>query len=111
MIKVYGLKNCDTCKKATKWLDAENIDYEFIDIRNPAPDAETLKLWLAEIGDKLLINRRSTSWRNLSDEQKNSSTDEEFLALIVENSTLIKRPVFAKNGQISVGFSAKKPPF
>lgn len=110
-IKIYGLKNCDTCKKAIKWLDAENIDYQFIDIRNPAPDAETLKLWLAEIGEKTLINRRSTSWRNLSDEQKNSSTDAEFLTLIADNSTLIKRPVFVKNSQISVGFNAKNPPF
>lgn len=111
MIKIYGLKNCDTCKKATKWLDAENMDYEFIDIRNPAPNVETLTLWLAEIGEKKLINRRSTSWRNLTDEQKNSQTDEEFLALINENSTLIKRPIFVKEGQISVGFSPKSPPF
>ena len=118
MLKIYGLKNCDTCKKAIKWLDAENIDYEFLDIRNPAPDANTLKYWLAEVGDKLLINRRSTSWRNLSDEQKNSSTEAEFLALIVKNSTLIKRPVFVKHSvkqdekdQITVGFNAKNPPF
>lgn len=107
MLSVYGLKNCDTCKKATKWLDAENIAYQFIDIRNPAPDENTLKTWLAEIGNKLLINRRSTSWRNLTDEQKNSSTDEEFLALIVENSTLIKRPVFVKHSEIHVGFTPK----
>lgn len=118
MLSVYGLKNCDTCKKATKWLDAENITYEFLDIRNPSPDTETLKLWLAEVGEKALINRRSTSWRNLTETQKNSSTDDEFLALISENSTLIKRPVFVKHSvkqnekaQITVGFNAKNPPF
>lgn len=107
MLKIYGLKNCDTCKKAIKWLEAENIDFEFADIRNPAPDAETLKYWLEQVGDKLLINRRSTSWRNLSDEQKNSSTDPEFLALISENTTLIKRPVFVKHDEIIVGFTPK----
>lgn len=118
MLSVYGLKNCDTCKKAIKWLEAENIQFEFLDIRNPAPDEQTLKFWLTEVGDKLLINRRSTSWRNLSDEQKNSSTDAEFLTLISENPTLIKRPVFVKHivkhgekHQISVGFNAKNPPF
>lgn len=118
MLKIYGLKNCDTCKKATKWLDAENIEYEFLDIRNPTPDQATLKFWLDEVGDKLLINRRSTSWRNLTDEQKNSSTDAEFLALISENPTLIKRPVFVKHSvkqnekdQITVGFNAKNPSF
>ncbi|MBL1421024.1 MAG: Spx/MgsR family RNA polymerase-binding regulatory protein [Alphaproteobacteria bacterium] len=118
MLKVYGLKNCDTCKKATKWLDAENIDYEFLDIRNPTPDQATLKHWLSEVGDKLLINRRSTSWRNLSDQQKNSTTEQQFLALIAENPTLIKRPVFVKHSvkqdektQITVGFNAKNPPF
>ncbi|MGL1920601.1 MAG: Spx/MgsR family RNA polymerase-binding regulatory protein [Hyphomicrobiales bacterium] len=107
MLKVYGLKNCDTCKKAVKWLEAENIAFEFLDIRNPAPDAENLKLWLSQIGDKILVNRRSTSWRNLSDEQKNSSTDEQFLALISENTTLIKRPVFVKHDDIIVGFTPK----
>lgn len=118
MLKIYGLKNCDTCKKALKWLDAENTEYEFLDIRNPTPDSETLKFWLSEVGDKILINRRSTSWRNLSDEQKNSSTDAQFLALISENPTLIKRPVFVKHSvkqdqkaQIIVGFNAKNPPF
>lgn len=107
MLKVYGLKNCDTCKKAVKWLEAENIAFEFLDIRNPAPDAKTLQLWLSQIGDKTLVNRRSTSWRNLSDEQKNSSTDEQFLALISENTTLIKRPVFVKHDDIIVGFTPK----
>ena len=100
MLKIYGLKNCDTCKKATKWLNAENITYEFFDIRNPAPNEDELKNWLNQIGDKILINRRSTSWRNLTEDQKNSNTDSAFLSLIIDNTTLIKRPVFVKNGQI-----------
>ncbi len=107
MLKIYGLKNCDTCKNALKFLDEKNISYEFLDIRNPPPSDEVLKNWLSDVGNKLLINRRSTSWRNLSDAQKNSTIDSEFLALISANPTLIKRPVFIKNGQITVGFNKK----
>lgn len=107
MLKIYGLKNCDSCKKAINWLTAETIEFEFVDIRNPAPDITTLTYWLDQAGDKLLINRRSTSWRNLTDQQKLSQTSAQFLALINQNPTLIKRPVFVNNGQIEVGFSAK----
>ena len=107
MLKLYGLKNCDTCKKAINWLKAESIEFEFIDIRNPIPDIATLEFWLEQAGDKLLINRRSTSWRNLTDEQKSSDTKAQFLALISQNPTLIKRPVFTNNGKIEVGFSPK----
>lgn len=107
MLKIYGLKNCDTCKAALKWLSTENIEHKFIDIRNPVPASDLLKDWLSKIGHKTLVNRRSTSWRNLSDIQKNNTDDTDFLALIKDNPTLIKRPIFVNNDQITVGFSAK----
>ncbi len=107
MLKLYGLKNCDSCKKAAKWLDAKNIKYEFLDIRNPTPETKLLNEWLEQVGDKTLINRRSTSWRNLSDVQKSIETHDQFLTLIAENPTIIKRPVFLKNRQITVGFNQK----
>lgn len=107
MLKIYGLKNCDTCKKAIKWLENETVEFEFIDIRNPAPSKEVLTNWLGQVGNGVLVNRRSTSWRGLSDDAKKITDDDVFVGMLHENATLIKRPIFERNGKIVVGFNAK----
>lgn len=104
-VKVYGLKRCSTCVKARKWLDKRAIDYTFIDYRDEPVAPDTVLTWASTLGWKALINRASTSWRALSDEQKEVSTDAQWLALIAEHPTLVKRPVLVHEGNVDVGFS------
>lgn len=104
-IQVYGLRRCSTCVKAMKWLDAKAIAYTFIDYRDHPVDPERLRAWADELGWQVLINKASTSWRGLSDEQKKASSDDEWLTLIAEHPTLIKRPVLVRDKDVMVGFS------
>lgn len=109
-VKIYGLKRCSTCVKATKWLEANGVTYTFVDYRdNPVPPA-TLVEWAQSAGGwEKLINRASTTWRNLSDVDKAASTPEAFLALIAQAPTLVKRPVLVSaTGPVMLGFSEKK---
>ena len=104
MIVVYGLKNCDTCRKATKWLGAENINHRFVDIRRDGISSSLVSNWLKAVGWENLLNRKSTTWRGLSDPVKAEVNEASVLDLLVENPTLIKRPVIDHDGAISVGF-------
>lgn len=104
MIKVYGLKNCSTCVKAQKWLEAQGKAFEFIDYRAQPVAPETILAWATQVSWAKLINKASTSWRALSDEQKQASSDEQFLALVAEHPTLIKRPVLVEQERIVLGF-------
>ena len=70
MIKIYGLKNCDTCRKALKWLDSEDIAHTFIDVRKDVINEDDVKRWLDSVGVDILLNRRGTTWRGLSDGEK-----------------------------------------
>lgn len=65
MIRVYGIKNCDTCRKAIKWLEAHNADYEFRDVRDKPMTRSLIDNWTGQLGWELLVNRRSTTWRGL----------------------------------------------
>ena len=103
MIKIYGIKNCDSVKKAQRFLLSNHIDFEFIDFRQKPIDSETLLSFVDQLGWDGLINKRSTTYRNLSDEQKNNITSD----LVLKNPTLIKRPVLVTDQKISVGFSEK----
>lgn len=104
MTTLYGIKNCDTIKKARKWLEAEQIEYTFHDYRQDGLDAN----WLAEVESKLgweqLLNKRGTTFRQLSDEQKNSLNRENALALLQEFPAMIKRPLLAHNDSLTLGF-------
>ncbi|MEL7108307.1 MAG: ArsC/Spx/MgsR family protein [Pseudomonadota bacterium] len=100
-LTLYGLKNCDTCKKALKALDAAGQTVNFIDIRADADLETLLPKWLSSAGPETLINRRSTTWRNLSDDVRESQPD----ALLKDNPTLIKRPVIEAGGSIYVGWA------
>jgi arsenate reductase len=99
---LYGLKNCDTCKKAIKSFESAGKPVEFVDIRADADLAAKVPVWLEVAGDKLL-NKASTTWRNLSDEEK-ASAESDPTALLVANPTLIKRPVIEVGGEIHIGW-------
>ncbi len=93
MITLYGIKNCDTVKKALKWLIANNIEHQFYDFKKQPLTAELLKQFVAQSDWSLLLNKRSTTFRHLPDEIKNNLTDETMLAAVLEQPTLLKRPL------------------
>ena len=107
MTTVYGLDACDTCRKARNWLKRFDIAHAFVDYRDQRVPAETLKAWAAQLGgwDKL-INRASTTWRQLPDNRKAATSDAEWKLLLREYPQLIKRPlVVTADGVVSQGFS------
>ncbi len=105
MITVYGIKNCDTCRKARKWLDAENIEHKFHDFRADGLDEKFLSAWIEAVSWETLLNRRDTTWRKLPEADRNGLTPDSAAALMLENPTLIKRPVFDTGGTFMVGFT------
>jgi arsenate reductase len=106
MIAMWGLKNCDTCRKAMKWMDAENIGYEFHDVRTGGLDAKTLSEWIAAAGWETLLNRRGTTWRGLPEADKADVDADRAAKLMLAHPALIKRPVFDTGSSVLVGFSA-----
>ena len=105
MLGVYGIRNCDTCRKAWKWLDAQGIGYQWIDLRAEGVDRSVLAGWVARVGLEGLANRRSATWRALSDAQRAGLSADDGIGLLLDNPTLIKRPVFDHRGEIRVGFT------
>ena len=103
MITMYGIKNCDTIKKARRFLEDHQVEFEFIDFRQQPIEQKLLQSFVDQVGWDKLINKRSTTYRNLSDAQKADIT----LELTLKNPTLIKRPVLVADGDIRVGFSEK----
>lgn len=101
---MYGIKNCDTCRKALKWLQAEGIDSEFIDLRADGLPPEELAHWLAAIDRNVLINKRGTTYRQLDDVEKAALEGDDPSAAILAQPTLLKRPIFSDNGRYLVGF-------
>ena len=106
---LYGLPNCDTCRKARNWLDRFQVEYRFVDYRaNPTP-AATLKHWAAELGGwEKLVNKSSTTWRNLLPQRKQPGpgSDPEWTLLLKEYPALIRRPVVVLgDGTVTVGFT------
>lgn len=104
MTTLYGIPNCDTVKKARKWLETKSIDYHFHDFRKDGVDKKQLSHWLAELGWEALVNRRSTTWRGLAEQQKAISSNQDALKLLLDNPSLIKRPVIESGNTLLVGF-------
>ncbi|MGI1678542.1 MAG: ArsC family reductase [Cellvibrionaceae bacterium] len=108
MITVYGIPNCDTVKKAKKWLEKQDINYSFHDFRKDGLTQKQVKTWIAEIGLDQLVNKRSTTWKTLPKKQQESFDEKSAVTLIVENPTLIKRPLIDNGKQKAVGFNEEK---
>jgi Spx/MgsR family transcriptional regulator len=107
MLTVYGIKQCDTCRKALKWLSAEGIEHQFHDFRVDGLEETLLRHWLESSFTDQLINRRSTSWRQLNDQQRELQGDAQ-VQLLLDHPTLIKRPVFVDGDIIAIGFKPKE---
>lgn len=106
MTTLYGIKNCDTVKKARKWLEANDSDYTFHDFRVDGLSADQVNVWVADLGWETLVNKRSTTWKQLDEATKASLSDNSVVDIILANPTLIKRPLLDLNGSYSVGFKA-----
>ena len=104
MLKVYGIKNCDTMKKAFAWLEAHGVAYEFIDYKKAAVAADRLPDWNARAGWQQLLNTRGMMWRRLSDDERAEIDEAKALSLMGDYPTLIKRPVLDTGSTLLIGF-------
>ena len=104
-IELYGIPNCDTVKKARKWLEARGIDYAFHDYKKEGADPQKLERWIAEKGVDVLLNRRGTTFRKLPDAQKADIDAARAVTLLQEHPSMIKRPVVEHAGGLLVGFN------
>ncbi|HEX7368907.1 MAG TPA: Spx/MgsR family RNA polymerase-binding regulatory protein [Rhodanobacteraceae bacterium] len=105
-VALYGLPTCDTCRKARNWLARFGVEYEFVDYRTTPVPAATLKEWAKQLGGwEKLVNKSSTTWRNLLPQRKNPASDPEWTLLLKEYPALIRRPVVVVDHEVGVGFS------
>jgi len=104
MIVVYGIKNCDTMKKARAWLDGRGIAYAFHDYKTAGIEKARLEGWVAQLGWETLLNRAGTTFRKLPDAEKEGLTKQKAIALMLAQPSMIKRPVLEKAGKITAGF-------
>jgi arsenate reductase len=108
VLTVYGIKSCDTCRKARKYLAEHNIEFNFHDVREDGLDIQMLERWSQRMGWERLLNRQSLTWRKIPEVDRNDMTQDKALAAMIDNPTLIKRPVLETDKFIAVGFSEKR---
>ena len=104
-IHFYGIPNCDTVKKARKWLEAEGLDYDFHDYKKEGADPAKLRQWVDQKGWEVLLNRRGTTFRKLEEADKADIDAAKAVTLMAEHPSMIKRPVVEHAGGLLVGFS------
>ncbi|MCF8880754.1 ArsC family transcriptional regulator [Hyphobacterium sp. SN044] len=108
MITFYGIRTCDTCRKAMKTLDAAGRAYNFVDLRADADMTALAPRWIAAVGADTLVNRKSTTWRSLSDADKaKAASDAGAADLLAAHPTLVKRPVIETGGEVFVGWTGE----
>lgn len=105
-MKMYGLKNCDTCRKALKWAAQRGMEIEFIDVREGDMTQTDIERFVASAGWQTALNRKSTTWRGLTDAEKADIDDAKAIGLIAQHPTLLKRPVFDIEDRVVIGFDA-----
>ena len=103
-VTIYGIKNCDTMKKAFAWLDAHELAYDFHDYKKAGIDETRLAGWVKELGWETLLNRSGTTFRKLPGAAREGLDAEKAMALMLEQPSMIKRPVIESNGKLTVGF-------
>lgn len=104
MTVLYGIKNCDTVKKARQWLERQGVEYRFHDLRADGLDNATVQHWLTELGPDILVNKRSTTWKQLSEAERTLALSPDAAPLIIDNPTLIKRPLLDTGDKLHCGF-------
>ncbi len=105
MTTLYGIRNCDTIRKARRWLDENGIDYHFHDVRTDGITRKDLQDWMKTLDWEALLNRRGTSWRKLPETVRNSINKTGAIKVMLDNPAIIKRPVLARGNKLYLGFS------
>lgn len=105
-ITMYGIPNCDTIKKAKKWLEAEGVEYSFHDYRKQGVDKAMVELFCQQLGWENVLNKRGTTYRQLTQEQKDSLNEANAIELLVEQPAMIKRPILVSGDSYHLGFKA-----
>ena len=108
LITLAGIPNCDTVRKAKKWLTANGVDFDFHDFRKDGLDEKKLKAWVKELGWEILLNKRGTTWRKLPDSKKENVDAKKAIAIMLAEPAIIKRPVLDLGKQRHVGFSEEQ---
>lgn len=108
VVTLYGIKNCDTVKTARRWLESHAIEYQFHDFRVDGLDQGSVQSWLAELGWETVVNKRSTTWKQLEKSLRDNMDADIAKGAILENPTLIKRPLLDTGRERFVGFSADR---
>ena len=103
-ITIYGIKNCDTMKKARAWLDKHGVEYRFHDYKTAGIDKEHLARWSKAVGWETLLNRAGTTFRKLPDADKSNLTEKKAMALMLAQPSMIKRPVLENGSKLLIGF-------
>jgi len=105
---IYGIKNCDTIKKARRFMEAHDVEYTFHDYRADGVDKKQLTAWVKKHGWETVLNKRGTTWRQLDDKTKASTSEANVVNLLTEHPAMIKRPILVNGKQSLVGFSESK---
>ena len=104
MTTLFGISNCDTVKKARKWLETNQHSHRFHDFRKDGIERQQVIQWVSALGWETLVNKRSTTWKTLDEQVKSTLTNDSVVEVILQHPTLIKRPLLELNGLYNVGF-------
>ena len=104
MIVIYGIRNCDTMKKARAWLDGHSVPYQFHDYKSEGIDRSRLERWTKRLGWESVLNRAGTTFRKLADDDKQGLTEKKAIGLMLAQPSMIKRPILEADGDIAAGF-------
>lgn len=107
MTDIYGIKNCDTMKKAFKWLDEKGVNYTFHDYKKEGVDKDILLKALDEHGWESVINKRGTTWRQLPKDIQDGMNDQKAVQIALDNPSIIKRPLLFNKGKITLDFKSE----
>ena len=108
VLTVFGIKSCDSCRAASKFLESKNMEFRFHDLRKDGLDIQMLERWSDRLGWERLLNKRSLTWRKIPEVDRNDMNKDKALAAILERPTLMKRPVLESAEYIAIGFSEKR---
>lgn len=108
MITMYGIKNCDTIKKARRWLEDNGIEYRFFDYKSEGAPADKLPLWIEQFGWETVLNKRGTTYRKLDEATKASLNADSAVQVLLDTPSMIKRPVLETDGTTLIGFKAEE---
>ena len=103
-VTIYGLATCDTTRAARKWLEAKKVAYSFHDVRENGLTKPLVERWVKQLGWEKVLNKVSTTWRELPEKEKASVDEKKAVALLLDHPTLVKRPVLDRNGELMLGF-------